>query len=42
MQQHGWIARGLATLALSATIVVGSGLAGPGPRMLQRLPQREG
>jgi hypothetical protein len=27
MQQHRWIARGLATLALSATIVVGSGLA---------------
>ena len=27
MQQHRWIARGLATLALSATLVVGSGLA---------------
>jgi hypothetical protein len=27
MQQHRWIARGLATLALSATIVMGSGLA---------------
>ena len=25
--QHRWIARGLATLALTATIVVGSGLA---------------